>query len=180
MVRDWSVYTLTIDPKELPIFLFFAFSIFLRYKSSRFDNPLIMTTKENLITRLNTALEAEYGAAIQYITHAAMMTGPEYDSIIKELLIHSQEEMQHAVTLSEQIVFLGGTPSMDVKKRHTSNDSQEMLEYDLKGEENAIIMYKDLIKQAESLQEYGLRRILEDILIMEEEHKRDLMTSLNK
>jgi len=35
-----------------------------------------------------------------------------------------------------------------------------------------VSVYSD---QAEQLQEYGLRRIIEDILIQEEEHKRDLL-----
>jgi bacterioferritin len=30
------------------------------------------------------------------------------------------------------------------------------------------------------LKEYGLRRVLEDILVMEEEHKRDLLTVLRR
>jgi hypothetical protein len=34
------------------------------------------------------------------------------------------------------------------------------------------------IAETESLKEYGLRRVLEDILIMEEEHRRDLLTVL--
>nr|NIV30152.1 ferritin-like domain-containing protein [Anaerolineae bacterium] len=40
--------------------------------------------------------------------------------------------------------------------------------------------YKERIAEAEALQEYGLRRVLEDILIMEEEHARDLMTVLGQ
>jgi bacterioferritin len=51
-----------------------------------------------------------------------------------------------------------------------------MLKQDLEGEALAIKRYKNRIAQAEALKEYGLRRILEDILIQEEEHKRDLLT----
>jgi len=131
-------------------------------------------TMEKLIEELNKDLEWEYAAAIQYIQHAASITGAKYESIQKELLIHSQEEMQHAVSLSDQINFLGGTPTMDVEKRETSTRSLEMLRQDLAGEEYAIKRYKQRIAQAEELKEYGLRRALEDILIMEEEHKRDL------
>lgn len=137
-------------------------------------------TKQELIKELNKDLEWEYAAAIQYVQHAAMITGPEYDSISKELIIHSQEEMQHAVSVSEQIAFLGGVPTIDVERRDVSEDSKVMLEQDLWGEDNAIERYKERIGQAEALKEYGLRRMLEDILIMEEEHKRDLMTVLRR
>jgi bacterioferritin len=53
-----------------------------------------------------------------------------------------------------------------------------MLEQDLWGEDNAITRYRERIAQAEALGEYGLRRVLEDILMQEEEHKRDIQTAL--
>jgi bacterioferritin len=51
-----------------------------------------------------------------------------------------------------------------------------MLKQDLEGELDAVRRYKERIGQAEEMGEYGLRRMLEDILIMEEEHARDIMT----
>jgi bacterioferritin len=137
-------------------------------------------TMKKLLAELNKDLEWEYAAAIQYVQHAALITGPEYESITKELIIHSQEEMQHAGSLSDQIAFLGGTPTVEVERREVSADSKVMLKQDLWGEDNAIIRYKQRIAQAEALKEYGLRRVLEDILIMEEEHKRDLLTVLRR
>ncbi len=138
------------------------------------------TTMKKLLQELNKDLEWEYSAAIQYVQHAATINGAQFDSIQKELLIHAQEEMQHAVMLSEQIDFLGGVPTVDVEKRAISPDSLEMLKQDLAGEENAIKRYKERIGQAEDLKEYGLRRVLEDILIQEEEHKRDIANAIAK
>ena len=137
-------------------------------------------TMGKLIEELNKDLEWEYAAAIQYVQHAATITGAKYESIQKELLIHSQEEMAHAVSLSDQINFLGGVPTVNVEKREVSDKSLEMLKQDLAGEEYAITRYKQRIAQAEELKEYGLRRALEDILIMEEEHKRDLLTVIQE
>ncbi|KKP37345.1 ferritin [Candidatus Peregrinibacteria bacterium RIFOXYC2_FULL_33_13] len=137
-------------------------------------------TKEQFINGLNKALEWEYASAIQYVQHSAVITGAEYDSITKELIIHSNEEMAHAVNLSVLICDLGGTPTVEAEKRETSENSKTMLEQDLKGEEIAITLYKKLIKQAEELQEYGARRMLEDILIQEEEHRRDILNSLGR
>ncbi len=135
-------------------------------------------TREKLIEELNKDLEWEYAAAVQYVQHAAVLTGAQYEGIKKELVIHSQEEMQHAVMLSEQIDFLGGVPTIDVEQRDLAEDAKTMLEQDLDGEDRAINRYKERIGQAEALKEYGLRRVLEDILIQEEEHKRDLMDAL--
>jgi bacterioferritin len=41
-------------------------------------------------------------------------------------------------------------------------------------------MHKELIAIAEELGEYGMRRALEDILVQEEEHRRDLLSSLGR
>ncbi len=138
------------------------------------------TKKQSFIVGLNKALEWEYAAAVQYVQHAAVITGPEYDSIGKELVIHSNEEMVHAVIVSEMISDLGGVPTIDVEKREISKDSIQMLEQDLAGEELAISIYKGLIKMAEELGEYGIRRKLEDILMDEEEHRRDLLSTLGR
>ncbi len=138
------------------------------------------TTKEQFIDGLNKALEWEYSATIQYVNHAAMITGPEYDAISKELTIHANEELAHAISVATMITDLGGQPSIEVEKREVSEDSKTMLEQDLKGEELAISIYKELIKQAEELNEFGIRRGLEDILLQEEEHRRDILSSLGK
>ncbi len=137
-------------------------------------------SKEQFIAELNKDLEWEYAAAVQYVQHAAVMTGPEYDAIAKELVVHSNEELVHAQQVSVLIADLGGTPVIDVEKRDISEDAKTMLEQDLWGEENAITRYKERIAQAEQLQEYGIRRVLEDILMQEEEHRRDILSSLGR
>ncbi len=137
-------------------------------------------TKEQFIKELNKDLEWEYAAAVQYVQHAAMMTGPEYDSITKELVVHSNEEMLHALRLSELITDLGGVPTIELEAREVSEDPKTMLAQDLKGEELAVSRYKERIRQAEDLGEYGIRRVLEDILMDEEEHRRDLLASLGR
>ncbi|HET6494166.1 MAG TPA: ferritin-like domain-containing protein [Thermoleophilia bacterium] len=135
-------------------------------------------TREALIAELNRDLAKEFSALVQYVQHAAAITGPQYDSISAELVIHSNEEHAHAISLSNQIDFLGGIPAVDVADIHISPDSRVMLEQDLAGELDAIARYRERIGQAEMLQEYGLRRALEDILIVEEEHARDLQSAL--
>ena len=136
-------------------------------------------TKARLIDYLNDDLAKEFQALIQYVQHAAVITGPQYDAIRAELAVHSNEEHAHAISLSEQIDFLGGTPGVDVATVRVSEVAKVMLEQDLEGELDAIARYKARIAQAELLQEYGLRRALEDILMIEEEHARDLQNALD-
>lgn len=135
---------------------------------------------EELLVELNKDLEWEYQALIQYIQHAATITGAAYGDIQKELQIHANEEHLHAVSLADWINTLGGFATVDVERRQVSRDVTTMLQQDLEGEEYAIKRYKERIRQAEEMQEYGLRRALEDILIVEEEHRRDLLAALGR
>jgi len=137
-------------------------------------------TMEKLIDLLNMDLELEYSAAIQYINHAAVMTGAAYGDIIKELKIHVNEEIQHAMILADQIDYLGGSPSVNVGTILTSKDNNEMLQQDLDGEEDAIKRYKVRIEQAEEIKEFALAQQLRNILATEQEHAMDLRQALGK
>ena len=137
-------------------------------------------TIEKLIDLLNMDLELEYSAAIQYINHSAVMTGAAYGDIIKELKIHANEEVQHAMILSDQIDYLGGAPSVKVGKILISKDNNEMLQQDLDGEEDAIRRYKMRVEQAEQLKEFALAQQLRNILATEQEHAMDLRQALGK
>ena len=133
---------------------------------------------KDLIELLNRDLELEYSAAIQYINHAAVMKGAAYGDIVKEIKIHATEEIRHAIILSDQIDFLGGTPSIQVGDILTSGENIEMLRQDLDGEEDAIRRYKIRVEQAEELKEFALSQNLRTILTMEQEHAMDLQQAL--
>ena len=137
-------------------------------------------TIDQLVELLNHDLELEYSAAIQYINHSAVMTGAAYGDIIKELKIHTNEEIQHAMILADQIDFLEGKPSVVVGEIRTSEDNQEMLRQDLEGEQDAISRYKVRIEQAEELKEFALAQQLRAILANEQEHAMDLKQALGE
>ena len=135
-------------------------------------------TKDELIKQLNDDIADEFSSAIQYINHASLMSGARFVAIQKELLLHAQEEMQHATTLADQVAFLGGKPAVRVSPVHTSDDPEEMLRQDLDGERAAVARYKARIRAALELGEFGLARVLQDVLVMEEEHVKDLEFAL--
>jgi len=137
-------------------------------------------TMKEIIILLNKDLELEYSAAIQYINHAAVMTGASYGNIIKELKVHATEEIQHAIILSDQIDYMGASPTVNVGKILTSTDNEQMLEQDLDGEEDAITRYKARVEQAEMLKEFALAQQLRNILAVEQEHAMDLKQALGK
>ena len=135
-------------------------------------------TMEKLIDLLNNDLKLEYVAAIQYINHAAVMSGAAYGDIIKELKIHANEEIQHAMILADQIDFHGGDPTVEVGEILTSKNNEKMLNQDLAGERDAIERYKMRIEQAEALKEFALSQQLRNILAMGQEHAMDLVQAL--
>ncbi|MBW2964881.1 ferritin-like domain-containing protein [Candidatus Woesearchaeota archaeon] len=137
-------------------------------------------TKEKLIELLNRDLELEYSAAIQYIQHAAVMSGAMYGDVIKEIKIHANEEIGHAIILADQIDFLGGVPTVKVGDIKTSPENVKMLKQDLDGELDAIARYKTRVEQAEALKEFALAQQLRTILAMEQEHAMDLQQALGK
>ena len=137
-------------------------------------------TKEKLIKLLNLDLSKEYTAIVQYTQHTGVITGAAYGDVKKELTVHANEELQHALTLADQIDYLGGIPTVDVVPAKISQDNIEMLEQDLGGENDAIARYIQRIEQAEELKLLALAQKLREILIVEQEHAMDLEQALGK
>lgn len=137
-------------------------------------------TKEELIKKLNIDLSKEYAAAIQYVQHSGVLTGAAYGNIQKELIVHANEELGHAVVLADQIDYLGGVPIAEADETHTSKDNDEMLQQDLDGELDAVSRYTARIKEAESLNLLDLAQKLREILAVEQEHAMDLSNALGK
>ena len=65
-------------------------------------------TRKDLITKLNEDLSREYQAIIAYVVYSQVLKGAEYMNIAKELEKHAGEELQHALTISKHIDYLGG------------------------------------------------------------------------
>lgn len=137
-------------------------------------------TKEQLIDLLNKDLGLEYTAMVQYIQHQGVLKGAMYQSIAKELAVHAQEELQHAIIIAGQIDYLGGVPTVDVPPARISGDNVTMLQQDLEGENDAIARYITRIRQAEDLNLYHLSHQLRNILAVEQEHAMDLEQALGK
>ncbi len=137
-------------------------------------------SKKQLIDLLNKDLGLEYTAIVQYTQHQGVLKGAMYQSIQKELIIHAQEELQHATILAAQIDYLGGVPTVTMPPAKTARDSIKMLTQDLEGENDAIARYSARIRQAEELDLYHLAQQLRTILAMEQEHAMDLEQALGK
>ena len=67
-------------------------------------------TRDKLAELLNEDLSREYQAVIAYVVYSQVLKGAEYMSIADQLAIHAKQELDHALTLSRQIDYLGKCP----------------------------------------------------------------------
>lgn len=137
-------------------------------------------SRERLAELLNEDLSREYQAIIAYVVYSQVLSGAQYMDIAAQLEIHAKQELDHALTLSRQIDYLGKMPSVTPKQVRTSKDPKEMLRYDLDNENETIRNYRDRIPQCEALGEYALAEQIRQILTQEQDHQIDLATALGE
>ena len=97
------------------------------------------TTK--VLDALNQALSEELTAINQYFLHAEMYDNWGYRKLASFIKKDSIEEMKHAETLIERILFLEGTPNMSkYQKINIGSSVPDMIHNDLKLELSAVEM----------------------------------------
>jgi bacterioferritin len=135
-------------------------------------------TRKQMIQLLNEDLAGEYQAIIAYTVYSQVLKGAAYTDIARELELHAGEELQHAIKISKQIDYLGGMPGVTPKPVKTSDDPVEMLRADLENERTTVARYRERIRQAEAMGEFGLSETLRAIILQEQEHEIDLSAAL--
>ena len=137
-------------------------------------------TREQLVEKLNEDLSREYQAIIAYVVYSQVLKGAEYMSIAKELEVHAEEELQHALKISRHIDYLGGMPTVTAAPVTQSDDAREMLRADLENENETVRNYRERVRECESLGEYAIAEDIREILRQEQEHQIDLATALGE
>jgi bacterioferritin len=137
-------------------------------------------TRAQLIDKLNEDLSREYQAIIAYVVYSQVLKGAQYMSIAKELEKHAGEELQHALTISKHVDYLGGMPTNTPKPVILSEQAEEMLRADLQNESDTIRAYRERVGQCEALGEFAIAEDIREILRQEQEHLIDLATALGE
>jgi bacterioferritin len=135
-------------------------------------------TREELIAGLNEDLAREYQAIISYVNYSQVLKGAAYMNIAAELEVHAGEELQHAITIANQIDYMGGMPVVVPKPVRTSEKAEDMLRFDLENENETIRNYRQRIRQCDQLGEYATAEHIREILLQEQDHQIALATAL--
>jgi len=138
---------------------------------------------DELIQMLNEALCEEWLAYYQYWIGARMMEGPMRSEIEPELLVHADQELNHAVMVVERIIQLGGTPIltpadwMKLSKCDYEIPSdpyvEVILNQNLNGERCAIQRYKGIADYTNG-KDHTTHQMATTILNEELEHEQDI------
>jgi bacterioferritin len=137
-------------------------------------------SRKELAEFLNADLAREYQAIIAYVIYSQVLKGPEYMNIADQLEQHAKQELEHALTISRQIDYLGGMPTATPKTVKLSDKPREMLRFDLDNENETIRNYRERIRQCEELGEFAMAEQIRQILVQEQDHQIDLATALGE
>lgn len=133
-----------------------------------------------VIKALQVVLTNELTSINQYFLHSRMCNDWGYEKIGEKIYKESADEMNHAGQIIDRMLSLEGLP--DVQKLHPLNIGstvKKQLESNFKLESTAIADLKESIKICIKTNDFTSRKLLEDILVTEEEHLDWLKTQLD-
>lgn len=116
----------------------------------------------------------ELQAIIQYMMDHMMGEGTTSPAAVAIFKSHAMSEMKHYERLAERIIHLGGVPATSVGPFKNSGTMKEQIEKALNEERRAVEQYKEHIVLAKNQDDQATRLLLEQILLDEEDHAREL------
>ena len=143
--------------------------------------------RETVVKLLNEALATEIVCVLRYKRHYFMASGIHAEGVAAEFLQHANEEQVHADQIAARIVQLGGAPNLNPDGLLTRSHAEyvegdsliDMIKEDLVAERIAIDSYREMIQYLGN-DDPTTRRMMEEILAMEEEHADDLVSLLGE
>lgn len=138
-----------------------------------------MKGSKEIIDLLNEVLAGELVAINQYFVHAKMCKNWGYLALADYIRKESIDEMRHAETLVDRVLFLEGVPNLQrLDKLHIGETVPEQMKSDLDFEYRAVKRLNDALALCREKGDHTTEDILRKILISEEEHVDWLETQL--
>jgi bacterioferritin len=130
-----------------------------------------MKGDDQVLDFLNKALTNELTAINQYWLHYRVLHHWGVRKLAEYERHESIDEMKHADTLADRILFLDGLPNFQaIGKLKVGESVEEILKADLALEMEAIPLLRDAIQHCEAARDFVSREVFERILENEEEH----------
>jgi bacterioferritin len=130
-----------------------------------------------LLGLLNNSIADEMQASIQYMWQHVQWKGVEHYAVSEGIKKIAVDEMKHAEKVAERLWYLGGKPNIQPSPIKVGETLNEMLTLDVKAEEGAIKLYKEIMDVAAKEGDLATKEMFEEIEAEEEEHH-DFFTSL--
>jgi len=126
---------------------------------------------------LNHAVAREIAVSIQYMWQHVQVIGVKGIAVQNTSKVTAIGEMKHTETIAERLWYLGGTSTTNATPIKMDNSLKEFLELDTKMEEDAIVLYKQIIEQTQREGDVTTAFMFIENLENEEEH-RHLFTTM--
>ncbi|MFL6051880.1 MAG: bacterioferritin [Actinoallomurus sp.] len=138
-----------------------------------------MKGDKEIINLLNEQVTTELTATLQFLLHAEMQEHWGFTRLAKNTRAESSEELQHAKTLTDRVIFLEALPSYQrVNPLRVGQTVPEQIKADLALEIEAIAHLRSGVELMRSRGDVTSARIFERILEDEEDHVDYLETEL--
>jgi len=141
---------------------------------------MVQKASATLTDLMNKAIAREIQVSVQYMWQHVMAKGLESAEIADVFEDTAITERKHAEKIAERIFYFDIVPTTKPDPIKVGGSVKEMLEFDAKAEEEAIDLYKTIIKQAQSEGDTTTRLLFEQILAEEEDHHDTFTTLLGK
>jgi bacterioferritin len=141
---------------------------------------MVQKASTKLTDLLNKAIAREIQVSVQYMWQHVMAKGLESAAIADVFEEVAISEMKHAEKIAERIFYFDIIPTTKPDPITVVGSIKEMLEADAKAEEEAITLYKEIIKLAAAEGDSTTRLLFEEILADEESHHDTFTTLLGK
>ncbi|HLY04228.1 MAG TPA: ferritin-like domain-containing protein [Rhizomicrobium sp.] len=130
---------------------------------------------------LQSVLATEIVCVLRYTMHAIAATGISSEGVKDEFAEHAREEQEHMMAVAERINQLGGKPNFNPEGLLSRSASQyaegenlvDMIRENLVAERIAVDHYRELIRYFGD-DDPATRVMIEEILVVEEEHANDM------